>query len=94
MARDYDVAYDFGGEQNYYDERELLDCEDSVLDDEDDDSTDSWIDSDVYAEDFDDEPDQFRDDVDADADTLASAGYGTDEDYGYYEDERDFGMDG
>ncbi len=28
--------------------------------------------------------DNFRDDVDADADTLASAGYGTDEDYGYY----------
>jgi hypothetical protein len=33
-----------------------------------------------------DEPeDQFRDDVEADADTLASAGYGTDEDYGGYE---------
>lgn len=28
--------------------------------------------------------DNFRDDVDADANTLASAGYGTDEDYGYY----------
>ena len=26
-------------------------------------------------------------DVEADADTLASAGYGTDEDYGYYGDE-------
>ena len=37
---------------------------------------------------FDGEPepreDHFRDDVDADADTLASAGYGTDEDYGYF----------
>lgn len=45
----------------------------------------------------DDEPDdQFRDDVEADADVLRSAGYGTDEDYGggYYDDERDFGMDG
>lgn len=32
----------------------------------------------------DDEPwDGFRDDVDADADALASAGWGTDEDYGY-----------
>ena len=28
--------------------------------------------------------DHFRDDVEADADTLAGAGYGTDEDYGYY----------
>ena len=35
-----------------------------------------------------DEPeDQFRNDVEADADTLASAGWGTDEDYGYYGDE-------
>lgn len=37
---------------------------------------------------YDDEPepneDQFRDDVEADADALASAGFGTDEDYGYY----------
>ena len=31
--------------------------------------------------------DGFRDDVEADADALASAGYGTDEDYGYYGDE-------
>lgn len=28
--------------------------------------------------------DHFRDDVEADADALASAGYGTDEDYGHY----------
>lgn len=28
--------------------------------------------------------DHFRDDVEADADALASAGYGTDEDYGYH----------
>lgn len=35
----------------------------------------------------DDEHDQFRDDVEADADALASAGWGTDEDYGYYGDE-------
>jgi hypothetical protein len=41
-------------------------------------------------EDYDDEPDQFRDDVDADADVLRSAGYGTDEDYGGYEDYGDY----
>ena len=35
----------------------------------------------------DDEHDQFRDDVEADADALASAGWGADEDYGYYGDE-------
>jgi len=28
--------------------------------------------------------DNFRDDVDADANALAGAGYGTDEDYGYF----------
>jgi len=33
---------------------------------------------------WDDEPDQFLTDVEADADALASAGFGTDEDYGYY----------
>lgn len=32
------------------------------------------------------EPEQFRDDAEADANALASAGYGTDEDYGYYGD--------
>lgn len=31
-----------------------------------------------------DEPDQFSSDAEADADALASAGWGTDEDYGYY----------
>ena len=30
--------------------------------------------------------DQFRDDVEADADVLRSAGMGTDEDYGYFGD--------
>ncbi len=39
-----------------------------------------------------DEPfDGFRDDVDADADVLRSAGWGTDEDYGYFDD---FGGEG
>lgn len=37
-----------------------------------------------YVEEPDYEHDQFRDDVEADADALASAGWGTDEDYGYY----------
>jgi hypothetical protein len=32
------------------------------------------------------EPDQFMSDAEADADALASAGWGTDEDYGYYGD--------
>jgi hypothetical protein len=44
-------------------------------------------DVDSYEDDeYEEEPreDSFRDDVDADADTLASAGYGTDEDYGDY----------
>lgn len=42
----------------------------------------------------DDEPwDGFRDDVEADADTLASAGYGTDEDYGCYGEACDNGWD-
>ena len=31
-----------------------------------------------------DYPEDWLDDVEADADTLASAGWGTDEDYGYY----------
>ena len=34
----------------------------------------------------DDGPECGMSDVEADADTLASAGYGTDEDYGYYGD--------
>lgn len=38
-----------------------------------------------------DEPeDQFRDDVEADADVLASAGWGMDEDYGCYGDDDFF----
>lgn len=41
-----------------------------------------------------DEPeDQFRSDVEADAETLASAGWGTDEDYGYYGEEGYWGND-
>ncbi len=47
-------------------------------------------DGDVSEFDDDDMPtegpeDHFRDDVEADADALASAGYGTDEDYGCYD---------
>jgi hypothetical protein len=36
---------------------------------------------------IDEPPDQFRDDVEADADALASAGLGTDEDYGFFGDD-------
>lgn len=32
--------------------------------------------------------DNFHDDVDADANALASAGWGTDEDYGYFENDN------
>jgi hypothetical protein len=35
---------------------------------------------------YDREQDQFNSDLEADADALASAGFGTDEDYGYAED--------
>jgi hypothetical protein len=35
------------------------------------------------------EPDDGMTDVEADADTLASAGYGTDEDYGFYGNDTD-----
>lgn len=35
----------------------------------------------VNAREMDEREDQFRDDVEADADALASAGHGTDEDY-------------
>jgi hypothetical protein len=40
----------------------------------------------------DDEPwDGFNSDAEADADALASAGWGTDEDYGYYGDDGEHG---
>ena len=40
----------------------------------------------VWSSAWDDGPECGMTDVEADADTLASAGYGTDEDYGYYGD--------
>ena len=43
---------------------------------------------DDYDDYYDEPEDQFRDDVEADADALASAGWGTDEDYGYYGDDE------
>jgi hypothetical protein len=49
---------------------------------------DVWADYGDYAEamwsDAEDEDDWDMTDVEADADTLASAGWGTDEDYGWY----------
>jgi hypothetical protein len=52
------------------------------------DITDYMADPTGNEEDYYDEPeDQFRDDVEADADALASAGWGTDEDYGDYGDD-------
>lgn len=51
-----------------------------------------------YFDGLDEQEDQFRDDVEADADVLRSAGWGTDEDYGLYADEYewdcDFGWEG
>lgn len=46
---------------------------------------DGWYD-DEHGNDYegDEEPDGNMSDVEADADTLKSAGWGTDEDYGYY----------
>jgi len=63
-------------QEAYYDSREDIDL-------------DPWADAmDGWGDDGEEEPwDGFRDDVEADADTLASAGYGTDEDYGYYGDD-------
>jgi hypothetical protein len=48
---------------------------------------DGEVEDDTNDDDHDEEPreDQFRDDVEADADALASAGLGTDEDYGCYD---------
>ena len=46
-----------------------------------------WDSEDEYMKSVSEREDQFRNDVEADADTLASAGYGTDEDYGYYGDD-------
>ena len=43
-----------------------------------------WGDSGDHAEDVWSDEDWDMTDVEADADTLASAGWGTDEDYGYY----------
>lgn len=51
-----------------------------------DDQREEWPGDDVSEFDGENEPreDHFRNDVEADADALASAGFGTDEDYGYY----------
>lgn len=62
----------------------------------------AWADEDdyySYEDEYDYPEDNFRDDVEADADTLASAGWGTDEDYGGCCDwdcgmDYDFGYDG
>lgn len=56
----------------------VIDHYDSTVDDMGEDDHDPLL----------DEPeDHFRDDVEADADTLASVGWGTDEDYGFFGDE-------
>ena len=54
---------------------------------------DVWADYGDHAEDVWSDEDWDMTDVEADADTLASAGWGTDEDYGYYGGE-DAAMEG
>lgn len=49
-----------------------------------DDQQDDGDDDDAHGFSHEPREDNFRDDVDADANALAGAGYGTDEDYGYY----------
>jgi hypothetical protein len=51
---------------------------------EDEDEGDEGDEADCY-----NEPEDGLTDVEADADALASAGWGTDEDYGYYGDDGD-----
>lgn len=68
----------------WFDEREAefrdSDCVDSPFADDPDDDLDCDDDPDGGWE----PPEDWMTDVEADADTLASAGWGTDEDYGYY----------
>lgn len=69
----YDELSYFGGDSMYdadYEDLDAMNGDPESLDDERDD--------------FDDYDGYEMSDVEADADTLASAGYGTDEDYGYY----------
>lgn len=49
----------------------------------------------IFWEEEEEREDNFRDDVEADADALANAGWGTDEDYGgwdHYDNDVDFDM--
>lgn len=56
------------------------------------DSQGDYFDDEYEFDDYDDEHDPFLSDAEADADALASAGWGTDEDYGGYDD-YDYGLD-
>lgn len=56
-----------------------------------DEEYDEYDDEHRLENDYDDERDPFRDDVEADADVLRSCGWGTDEDYGYYGEDEPFG---
>ena len=71
----------------------LYDPDNSYEDDDmiiqDDDFRDEWYD------DIEDHDDRYDDSMDGDHESgLASAGYGTDEDYGCYHDEDDYGSYG
>jgi hypothetical protein len=43
-----------------------------------------WSEYEAWCDEHDGYPEDFLDDVEADADVLRMAGFGTDEDYGYY----------
>ena len=54
-----------------------------------DDFADQIAEHDSFPDELDNEQDQFMSDTEADADALASAGWGCDEDYGLYESDMD-----
>jgi hypothetical protein len=69
-----------------YNDQDVTFLRDSDLGEHISDTLQTLIEENLY-DDRDEGPeDHFRDDVDADADTLKSAGYGTDEDYGDFGD--------
>lgn len=84
MAENFDDFVEFTREE--YMRASAEDCDNLYGPDDD-----NWDDEDDDDEWFNDEPeDCFRDDIEADADVLRSAGWGTNEDYGYYGDYDDY----
>ena len=67
------VFYELSSDE-YYNDLAIWGDDSDFNDSDFDESFDNWF----------DEDDDLMSDVEADADTLTSAGWGTDEDYGYY----------